>query len=1421
MLRCLHVILLLLVASIVLPAQQSKVSMEEFHGFHIEKVVLPGGPKGNAVFSIVQGPNGFLWFGTDNGLYRYDGHEFLNYAMQPGSVSENSDPSVGTLYWDKRDRLWVSTYNGRGLFRFDPQTEEFKQFILNPPGNDDPEIKLQMNLLVSLEEDAEGYLWIGTEGGLIRFDQDTEDIKYYLTQEEPGDTLSFQNVTNIYLDNQGTLWVSTGYVYHNPVNGRLNRYDSETDRFTSFQSNPKDTTSLWSNLVKTLLEDSRGNFWVATANGLQKMDRKTGHFTRMHPDINQPYAPSGTGRKTPTTFTLLEDQNGGIWVGTISFEGDQPQLLYFDPKTSVSKTVPITSAAWALCGSKDGTIWVGGGHDSDKVYKITPTTENYDLQEGQFVFEDFKKTAIYQALGNAHPKDQWWGPLTLKFAPDGEMWLKYVYQPFINGAFVPYAILAKYNEQTSDIVFYHLEELDLTGLTSVVQFANFDNNWLAEGFAFDKMGNIWGSYPTLNVGLFRFDPKTGKTTQYFHEPGNPNSLASNYLTMVAGDSRGEIWVSYYQNGLSRFNPTLNKWTHYKEGGSKKNKIGGNLPTSFMESQDGRIWVGGEKSNNRPFISVIDPEQNNVEDLALTNSYNGIINNLVESEAYLAFTAQSTGLISIPVGQPYELFEVFNSGTNGFPINQVGSIIFDQEGILWASSFQNPIIARVDLKQKTWKTFRFNSEQPIQARKKAISPLGPIYFPVINDGWVKIDPKMFQPLKEDSSKLALVDLFIQGERQIPGRSKQLPKPFSELDRLTIAQTSLPFGVRFSAFQFQSANQIYQYRLYPFEEEWKFLHDDPILTYSYVPTGNYKLQVKAYHENGISKGTIELPVYIVPPWWQSSWAYLLYLLAFSLLITAFYLYQRRRWQLQTTLQLEQERASQLKELDQFKSRFYTNITHEFRTPLTVIKGISTQIDGQENIKSLIQRNSDRLLNLVNQLLDLSKLETKSLKIDWVQGDVIPYLQYLTESCHSLAGSKNINLAFFAKEDQLIMDFDENKLQQILINLLSNAIKFTPEYGSVKVIAAPIIEKGAPWLELTVKDTGKGIPQEKLVNIFNRFYQIDDSATRSGEGSGIGLALVKELVQLLGGRIEVASEVGKGSSFVVSLPVYQEAQQEADTDQSVRPLPLIDNTERVDSVFHSPVETNGEKPLILIIEDNADVTEYIISCLASGYHLQTASNGKNGIEKALEIVPDVILSDVMMPEMDGFEVCQHLKKDRRTSHIPIILLTAKATQEDKVAGLSHGADAYLTKPFDKEELLVRLNNLTALSQRLRERLSASIPDAGADKGVESQEAAFLKEINAIIELKLGDELFDTNHLCRAIAMSRTQLHRKLKALTGQSTASYIRTIRLKKAESLLKSTDLPIGEIALQVGYKDFSHFSRSFLKEFGLQPSETRK
>ncbi len=508
----------------------------------------------------------------------------------------------------------------------------------------------------------------------------------------------------------------------------------------------------------------------------------------------------------------------------------------------------------------------------------------------------------------------------------------------------------------------------------------------------------------------------------------------------------------------------------------------------------------------------------------------------------------------------------------------------------------------------------------------------------------------------------------------------------------------------------------------------------------------------------------------------------------------------------VRLEQE-TFHLKELDNFKSRFYTHFTHEFRTPLTVITGVAEQLSGYDREKAMIKRNAENLLRTVNDLLDLSKLESDKLSINWQCGDVVPYLNYLTESCTSLAQEKNINLAFFSPEKEIVMDYDENMLQQIQINLMTNAIKFTPEYGRVSVVAE-CEGREMENLKLSVKDTGDGIPKEEQEKIFERFYQSD--LTQHAGGTGIGLALVRELSILLGGSINVSSQPGKGSTFIVTLPIHRDAPM-TNGNSTVKDRPSV----RAEMVQHNDVPEN--KPLVLLVEDNNDVAEYIDSCISSTYQTRHERNGKAGLHAAFDIIPDVIISDVMMPEMDGFEMCRRLKSDVRTSHIPVIILTARATQEDKLSGLGQGADAYLTKPFNKEELLLRLANMAEWSSKLRIGLR---DNKSFDSIIARKESEFLKEVKGHIDKFMEDQSFNTDQLCRETAMSRTQLHRKLKALTGLSTAAFIRSQKMAHARHLLLTTDKQVGEISVRTGFSDFSHFSRTFVKEYGRTPTELR-
>ncbi|MCB9283272.1 MAG: response regulator [Lewinellaceae bacterium] len=528
-------------------------------------------------------------------------------------------------------------------------------------------------------------------------------------------------------------------------------------------------------------------------------------------------------------------------------------------------------------------------------------------------------------------------------------------------------------------------------------------------------------------------------------------------------------------------------------------------------------------------------------------------------------------------------------------------------------------------------------------------------------------------------------------------------------------------------------------------------------------------------------------------------------------------------------EEREAMVLKETDAFKTRFYTNITHEFRTPLTVIQGFTEQLRGElsndQQLRklALIKQNGDRLVRLLNRLLNLSKLQSGKMDLQLHQGDIVEFLRYLVFSFQAFAWSKGIHLVFLTDLEKWVMDFDAEKIQDIMTNLISNAIKFTPDEGRITVLVKmPSSGPQKGMLLIQVKDTGIGMTREELDNIFERFYQ-SESVKKKGQGTGLGLSITRELVKLMSGSIEVSSKPGKGTIFSILLPVSRQAPPMAMGELAPIEMDLIGEPDKPNM---QPGKYDKEKPLALVVEDNYDVVQYLRQLLETEFNVVVAFDGAEGIDKAIDLVPDVILSDVVMPEKDGLELCQTLKSDERTSHIPIILATARASVEDRLTGLQRGADAYLAKPFNQEELFLYLQNFVQIRKKLQERYSRSskepAPSTGVEPGLKAYfqiEDAFLAKLRSIVESHLGQEGFGATQLARETGMSRSQLHRKITALTGSSATSFINAIRLQKACDLLLQTDLTISEIAFQVGLEP-NYFSRLFREEMGKTPGEFR-
>ncbi|MGD9929106.1 MAG: ATP-binding protein [Mangrovibacterium sp.] len=518
------------------------------------------------------------------------------------------------------------------------------------------------------------------------------------------------------------------------------------------------------------------------------------------------------------------------------------------------------------------------------------------------------------------------------------------------------------------------------------------------------------------------------------------------------------------------------------------------------------------------------------------------------------------------------------------------------------------------------------------------------------------------------------------------------------------------------------------------------------------------------------------------------------------------------------LERREAERQKEINDAKTRLYTNITHEFRTPLTVILGLAESLkenssDTRYAKAETIIRNGKNLLQLVDQMLDLSKLESGNLTVNKIHGNIIPFLRYIFQLQEYYAQEKNLQFIFESESQSYELDFDPEKITTIVSNLLSNAIKFTPPGGRVNMRVKAV----GNYLSIEIIDNGIGIPKEQQEKIFERFYQVDDQDTRKAGGTGIGLALAKELVTLLNGTIILTSNPGNETVFTVKLPVTSLAKKKFVTEEMVDEESGIQSGYSTSEQSISPINNNGKQKL-LIIEDNLDVVSYLKSCYQSHFSIDIAVNGNEGYAMAIETIPDLIISDIMMPGMDGFTLCKKLKEDYRTSHIPIILLTAKADIPSRIMGLEQGADAYVVKPFNQQELLVRINKLLELRRKLYLRYSNGEPSDISDNPILQREDQFFRKVTENVKKNLHDENYDVRVLCREMAMSKSQLYRKFKALTNLSAAKYIRKLRMEKARQLLLTSPMNVTEVSYEVGIKTLSTFSEIFKEEFGLSPTE---
>lgn len=1320
------------------------------------------GLSNNGVLSIHQDREGFIWFGTWEGLNKFDGYTFTVYQPDPNNPRQTlSHNTISDIAEDKDGFLWVATRGG-GLNLIDKRSRKVTTYLLDSTGAH------YWNALADIYEDRRGDFWICGAGGLAKFDLPSRTFTRYTSPEEesmivsvaedpmgrlwaastrklyqfdrttgkftplpvgPSSTVHF---TALHIDKEGTLWAGTG-------GEGLFRLDT---RSPSPQLAPYNPGGLINKFITSTLgeiyEDSSGIIWLVTNNGLQRVDKKTDQVFTYRSD------PLSTGSLSNNTIqSVLKDKNGHLWVGTINGINK-----WVDNKKSFhSYRLKPTSQSFQLdennvtdvIEDETGKIWIGNSGKTRDAKVPGGGLHQLDPKINNFRFVDLNKTG-----SPALSRNQFFLPYQDQ---QGNIWIG-----------------------TDDALLFSDKT---TG-----HFVRFPTEVRVQAITEDQSGKLWfggtkGGY-IFKGALVCFDPETKSATYYWYDPKNVSGLNYHNISAITVSRTGEIWIATLGGGVNRFDPLTEKFKHYKP---QIPFIAGIVTDkdirAIYEDTRGFIWVG----TNQGGLNRFDPE----------------------SEKFLSYT----------VG-------------NGLASNHVESIVEDQQGILWIGTSKG--LSKFDPYTMRFRNYSTLDGLPDNSFNKGSKSRrdGKLFFGTTN-GFVAFQP---DSIKDNST---VPPVFIT----------EL-KVLEKVRPLTAGNIELPHDENFLSFNFVALDYTapkknqYAYMLEGVDKDWVYSGTRRFANYTDLDPGKYTFRVKGSNNDGVWNHTgAKLSIIIHPPWWHSTWAYIGYglLFALGLLLARKIVVNRER--LRAELRVQQVKSDKLRELDTMKSRFFANISHEFRTPLSLISGTVQKLKTHTFLTELqkkdchrIDRNANRLLDLINQLLDLSKLEAGKLQPDLQRCEVTLLLGALASSFESMAQSKGLTYRYSIPLKPSWAFLDKDRLDKIITNLLMNALKFTPAGGRVAFTASiETINMDEYVLKFSVEDTGIGISCEHLPHIFERFYQVDPSSTRKYEGAGIGLALTKELVELLGGTIRVESQEGQGSTFKVVLPlkastafdIEENNNSTENAGQSVSSLNLSPSDPFLNPLPEQQHPRKGKEYLVLVVEDNPDLRHFLIESFLPNYQVMEAADGQQGLLKALEAIPDLVISDMMMPGLDGASLCQQLKTDQRTSHIPIILLTAKADTSSKLLGLETGADDYLTKPFQLEELLVRVKNLLDGRKKLREQFGKSLTLQPQEIAVTSTDERFLQKALSIVEANMDNAEFDVEIFGKEVGMSRSHLHRKLKALTDQSPSEFIRTIRIKRAACLLRQQHGNVSEVAMLVGFSSLNYFTRCFRAQYGQIPS----
>lgn len=1344
----------------------------------MESLTIEQGLSQGMIFDLCQTRDGFLWIATKDGLNRYDGYNFKvfsNDLFNPYSLAENT---VTALFEDSRAWLWV-VVDSKGLDLYDPHTGRFHHFSLSFNRN----TQGASFGITRIFEAPDGSIYLLQKGnGLVHIAIPPE------WENGLPDVPDLSQLTNLTFFPMGQFQLekSNGDVFFSAIEAR-----EEGAVWVYTQERPYQV-ELSKGFVRPLdqvssTRSSKGaDIWGIIPNGLIRFQAGQATLRKQLP-----------GPQIVTTFAKPA-ANGFFWVAVSNqlwhlASGETPD--FSRPHWIVDEDIS------AVTTDRNGNIWIGT--QGYGLRKINPRKQLFNKGAAGTsiwgLWRDTRGRYFCKLVNEVRPYDPVTGEIgTQRAFPDGP---KRVLDMYIDPSSGMYWLLGRGEEEgtTAELRSYNPEN----GQSKAYLFpfesppqggqnasAGKPGQWF-KPYVYARLlrshdGYLWAT--GLNCQLVRFDPQTARFDLFDYAASFGKKASTARAIALAEDGNGTIWIGT-QLGLVKCSPN-----------------GQSFDFELLQANP-----DNPQGLNNNSIACLLPDPANPRGILWVGTKGGGINRLdLHSGLFKHITMK-----------------------DGLPDKVVYGILPGSQNELWCSTNRGLVKLSPNEPEGMFNITAFTAGQGLQDNEfntqaffKAAN--GELLFGGVS-GLNRFFPDEVQ-LDTTPPPVFLVGLRINHQAVINGDPfSPLTEPLENIRELDLSHHQNNLSFEFAALDFTAPEKNrYRYRLVGADPDWVETGTSRFAHFTHLAPGRYTLYVEGSNGEGAWQALANpVAITIWPPWWRSNLAYALYLALLLWMVWQGYRFQLRRIQLREQLASELRESARVRALEQMKTNFFNNITHEFRTPLTLILEparrilVKTREPEVAVNASRIEANSLRLLDMVNELLDLAKLESGSMGLDLRQGDFSKAVRAVFHSFLPLAEQRGLNLSISETEAPSGFMFDLKKTELIINNLLSNALKFTPAGGSVHI---HICQGAAPeqvhlshrqaGVRVAVSDTGIGIPQEHLGKIFNRFYQVDDHHAPRAEGTGIGLALSRELAGLMGGSLDVQSEEGRGSVFTLWLPALTTAPaQDAYDDKVVTTIKEGQPAAR---------PADEEQPLVLLIEDNAELRAFIKQCISSQWQVAEASNGEEGIKKAQDLIPDLVISDLMMPIKDGYEVCDELKNNELTAHIPVMLLTAKSAMDAKIKGLRTGADDYLTKPFNTDELMARMENLVEQRRRLRQRYAQWAPANEAMPDVPEHLSAhdreFLQRFTSVLDENLSDENMSVEELARKMFISRVQLHRKLKALTDRNVTDFVRDYRLERAMAMLRNREGLVYEVAYKVGFSSNKYFSRAFKEKFGVSPSK---